>query len=106
MISHWIPLYGYDNKKNKFIVANSSSGKIKGFSLKTLAKKNKRLKSTTFYWKYYKRSKKRFTLKKNPIEDLVQAQLKSKKDFLDKGILTPKINHTSGKIVIVKKIEK
>ncbi|EJP81478.1 hypothetical protein AB3H50_28355 [Bacillus pacificus] len=106
MISHWIPLYGYDNKKNKFIVANSSSGKIKRFSLKTLAKKNKRLKSTTFYWKYYKRSKKRFTFKKNPIEDLVQAQLKSKKDFLDKGILIPKINHTSGKIIIVKKIEK
>ncbi|MCY9508460.1 hypothetical protein M5W68_21970 [Paenibacillus larvae] len=78
MVSHWIAINGYDNKKLKYITLDSSRYIMaRKYSLEVLKKKNEQLRGTTFFWSRYRR--RRFLpTKKNTIEHLVRSQVKKR----------------------------
>ena len=98
VISHWISFKLKNNSENKYKVLNSRSRISKSKRLDDLRLKHYNLADTSFYWNRFERKKK--ILK---IDRYISKRLKYKYLFIEKGLLTNRINHQVGEVVMLKR---
>ncbi|MGM2731523.1 hypothetical protein ACS2QU_27685 [Bacillus cereus group sp. Bce005] len=110
VISHWICIHGYCNNVGKFIVTDSYKGERVNFTYEKLKKKNARLENKIFKWEKYTgqqyfQKKNTVTSTSKQIIDLVTEQLKNKEEYLKKNTFKSVIEHTAGKMIVIRKVK-
>ncbi|MGN7312676.1 hypothetical protein ACTHQ4_16420 [Alkalicoccobacillus gibsonii] len=97
VISHWISFKLNKNSKNKYKVLNSRTRISKGKRLEYIRLKHYKLADTSFYWNRFERKK-----KASNTDRYISQRLKYKYLFIEKGLLTNRINHQVGEVVMLK----